>query len=136
MQHPAAYMKSVHIALQLMGVRVLLGSGGDEGRKATKILVRLLSEGWSTVISPDGPSGPARILKKGVLHIAKESQVPVVPVRLRAERTLRFPSWDRKPIPLPLSRISVVFGEPVTVTKSSFDEAGEVLSKRMSGAET
>ena len=41
MQHPAAYMKSVHIALQLMGVRVLLGSGGEEGRKATTTLVRL-----------------------------------------------------------------------------------------------
>lgn len=94
-----------------------------------------LSEGWSTIISPDGPSGPARTLKKGVLHIALESQVPIVPVQLRAERALRLPSWDRKPIPLPLSRISVVFDEPVTVTKSSFDDAGEVLAKRMSSAE-
>ena len=135
MQHPAAYMKPVHIALQLMGVRVLFGSGGEEGREATATLVRLLREGWSTVISPDGPSGPARTLKKGVLHIALESQVPVVPVRLRAERAVRLRSWDRKPIPLPFTRINVVFDEPVIVTKSSFDGAGEVLAKRMSGAE-
>lgn len=135
MQHPAAYMKPVHIALQLMGVRVLLGSGGEEGREATATLVRLLREGWSTVISPDGPSGPARTLKKGVLHIALESQVPVVPVRLKVERAVRLWSWDRKPIPLPLTRISVVFDEPVIVTKSSFDDAGEVLARRMSGPE-
>jgi hypothetical protein len=36
---------------------------------------------------------------------------------------------------LPFTRISVVFDEPVIVTKSSFDDAGELLAKRMSGAE-
>lgn len=135
MQHTAAYMKPGHIVLQLMGVRVLLGSGGEEGREAAATLVKLLREGWSTAISPDGPSGPARILKKGVLHIALESQVPIVPVRLRARRAVRLRSWDRKPIPLPFTRISVVFGEPVIVTKRNLNEAGEVLAKRMSGAE-
>ncbi len=134
MQHPAAYMKPVHIALQLMGVHVVLGSAGEEGREAAATLVRLLREGWSTVILPDGPSGPARTLKKGVLHIALESQVPVVPVRFRAERAVRLRSWDRKPIPLPFTRISVVFDDPVIVTKSSFDDAGVVLAKRMSGS--
>jgi lysophospholipid acyltransferase (LPLAT)-like uncharacterized protein len=128
-------MKPVHIALQLMGVRILLSSRGEEGREATTTLVRLLREGWSTVISPDGPNGPAGALKKGVLHIAIESQVPVVPVRLRAQRAVRLRSWDKKPIPLPFSRIRIVFDEPVTVTKSSFDDAGEKLVKRMSGAE-
>ena len=135
MQHPAAYMKPVHIALQLMGCRVVLGSGGEEGREAAATLVRLLREGWSTVILPDGPSGPARALKKGLLHIALESQVPIVPVRFRVERALRWWSWDRKSIPLPFSQINVVFDEPVIVTKSGFDDAGEVLAKRMSGAE-
>jgi lysophospholipid acyltransferase (LPLAT)-like uncharacterized protein len=134
MQHPAAYMKPVHIALQLMGFRVVLGSVGEEGREAAATLVRLLKEGWSTVILPDGPSGPVRTLKKGVLHIALESQVPVVPVRFRAERAVRLRSWDRKLIPLPFTRISVVLDEPVIVTRSSFDDACKVLAKRMSGA--
>ena len=53
----------------------------------------------------------------------------------RVGRALRWWSWDRKSIPLPFSQINVVFDEPVIVTKSGFDDAGEVLAKRMSGAE-
>lgn len=135
MQHPAAYMKPVHILLRLMGVRVVLGSGGEEGRQAATTLVGLLKQGWSTAISPDGPSGPARVLKKGVLHIALESGVPVVPVRLDAKPALRLPSWDKKLVPLPFAGIIVVFGKPVTVTKENFAEAGGLLARRMSGTE-
>ena len=134
MQHPAAYMKPVHIVLKLMGVRVLLGSGGEEGREAAATLVRLLGQGWSTAISPDGPSGPAQVLKKGVLHIALESGVPVVPDRFEAKPAVRLRSWDRKLVPMPFARIRVVFGEPLTVTQDNFAEAGRLLAQRMSGA--
>lgn len=135
MQHPAAYMKPIHISLQLMGVRVLLGSGGEEGRHAAAALVPLLRQGWSSVISPDGPSGPTRVLKKGVLHIALESGVPIVPVRCEARPCVRLRSWDRKLVPLPFARISVVFGQPLTVTEDTFADAGRLLAQRMSGAE-
>jgi lysophospholipid acyltransferase (LPLAT)-like uncharacterized protein len=135
MQHPAAYMKPIHIGLRLMSIRVLLGSGGEEGREAAATLVRLLKEGWSTVISPDGPSGPIQVLKKGVLHIARESGVPVVAVRFETGPCVHLPSWDRKLFPLPFARISVVFGEPVIVTQDNFAEAGKLLAQRMSGAE-
>lgn len=134
MQHPAAYMKPIHIVLQLMGVRVLLGSGGEEGRRAAGQLVELLREGWSTAISPDGPGGPVRILKKGVLHIALESQVPILPVRFTVTRSVRLHSWDRKAVPLPLARIAVVFGEPVIVSRVNFEIAGRLLAERLSGA--
>ena len=130
-QHPAAYMKPVHIGLRLMGIRVLLGSGGEEGRKAASELVGLLRQGWSTVISPDGPHGPQGILKKGILHIALQSRVQILPVRFIAPRTFVLPSWDRKPIPLPFSRVTVVIGEPITVTESNFAEAEELLVERM-----
>lgn len=131
MQHPAAYMKPVHLALQLMGVRVLLGSGGEEGQKAAATLVGLLRQGWSTAISPDGPSGPVRVLKKGVLHIARESEVPIVPVRFQARPVMRLPSWDQKQVPLPFARIRVIFGEPITVSDENFEEAAQLLTQGM-----
>lgn len=136
MQHPAAYMKPVHVGLRLMGVRVLLGSRGEEGRKASEDLADLLREGWSTVISPDGPHGPQGVLKKGVLHIALESRVPIFPVRFIASRTFALPSWDKKLLPLPSSRITVVIEEPITVTQSSFGEAAELLATRLTDART
>jgi hypothetical protein len=136
MQHPAAYMKPVHLTLQLMGVRVLLGSGGEEGRKAAATLVRLLRQGWSSAISPDGPSGPFHVLKKGVLHIARDSNVPVVPVRFQVTTVVHLWYGDRKLVPLPFAQIRVIFGEPVTVTEENFEEAAQMLVQGMSGSDT
>lgn len=132
MQHPAAYMKPVHISLQLMGIRILLGSGGEEGREAAAMLAGLLRQGWSTVISPDGPGGPPQVLKKGILHIAADSGVPVVPVRLEAKPAIRLRSWDRKVVPLPFARVRVVFGQPLRVRKENLAEAAAALSEAMS----
>lgn len=131
LQHPSAYMKPIHIGLKLMGIRVLLGSGGEEGRRAVSDLDDLLRQGWSTVVSPDGPHGPHGVLKRGVLHMALQSGIPVVPVRFIASRTFALPSWDKKLLPLPLSRVTVVFGEPIAVTESNFEEAAILLADGM-----
>lgn len=69
-----------------------------------------------------------------MLHIALESGVPVVPVRFEAQPAVRLRSWDSKRVPLPFARIHVVFGEPLTVTRDNFVEAGRLLAQRMSGA--
>ncbi len=127
LQHPAAYMKPTHIFLELMGIRILLGSSGEEGRGAAANLATLLRDGWSTAISPDGPAGPPRSLKKGVLHIARDSGVPIIPVKLEVTPAIPFPTWDRKRLPLPFSRIVVVFGQPIQVTEENFDEAARAL---------
>jgi lysophospholipid acyltransferase (LPLAT)-like uncharacterized protein len=132
MQHPAAFTKPVHVVLRLMGIRILLGSGGEEGRQAAERLVDHLRGGWSTAISPDGPAGPAGVMKKGVLHIALQSGVPVIPVRFVVSRGVNIPSWDGKRAPLPFSRITVIYGEPVIVTEENFEEAGRLLAARMS----
>lgn len=131
LQHPAAYMKPIHIGLKLMRVQVLLGSGDEEGHKAANDLVDLLRKGWSTVISPDGPHGPEGVLKRGVLHISLQSGIPILPVRFIAPRTFTLPSWDKKLLPLPLSEVKVVFGEPIAVNESNFEETAKLLAEGM-----
>ncbi len=121
--HPAAYMKPVHIVFQLMGLeRLLLGSSGEEGRRAVNELAQLIRQGWSTTISPDGPYGPARVLRKGVLHLALQSGAPIVPLTLSASRFIPWPSWDSKKFPLPFSRITVTVDQALIVTHENFDE--------------
>ena len=122
--HPAAYMKPFHCVFQLMGLkRLLLGSSGDEGKKAVNELAKLVRQGWSTTISPDGPKGPARSLKKGVLHIALQSGVPIVPLAISASHFIPIPSWDSKKHPLPFSRVKVVIHEAIRVDSQNFDES-------------
>ena len=129
MQHPAWYTKPVGVFLSMIGVqRFVLGSTGHGGRRAANELVTHLRNGYSTVIAPDGPRGPARTLNKGVLHMALQSGVPIVPMRISATRCFRSRSWDRKMQPLPFSTIHVVVGSPMVVTENTFEEIFEALS--------
>jgi len=126
--HPAAYMKPLHCLFRLMGMKhLLLGSSGIEGRQAVNELAQLVRKGWSTTISPDGPAGPARSLKKGVLHIALQSGVPIVPLAISASRFIAIRSWDSKKHPLPFSRIRVIVHEAIHVDRANLDETASQI---------
>ena len=116
LQHPLWYMKPVHVVLRMLGVRrIVLGSSGHDGRAAADTLVQMLREGYSTFVFPDGPAGPRHELKLGVLHMAQQSGVPIVPLRLSGSRVRRARTWDRKALALPFSTITVRIGEPISV---------------------
>lgn len=129
MQHPLWYMKPIHLLLRIIGVRkIVLGSSGHGGRSAADALVELLRAGYSTIILPDGPAGPRRELKKGVLHIACQSGVPIVPLRLSASRCYHAPTWDRKVQALPFSVVRLSIGRPMTVSDMTLAEAARTLA--------
>ena len=121
---------------RLMGLKpLLLGSAGEEGRRAADDLARLVRHGSSTTISPDGPCGPPRILKKGILHVAAKSGVPVVPLTISASRVVSWPSWDSKKFPLPFGRIRVTVHRPITVNGKNFEEAGRLIAGALGGSD-
>jgi lysophospholipid acyltransferase (LPLAT)-like uncharacterized protein len=130
--HPAAYMRPIHVTIRLAGVeKLILGSSGERGRQAADRLANCLKNGYSTAISPDGPAGPPKVLKKGVLHIALRSGVPIIPLSVRSTRSFPIPSWDSKRIPLPFSKIRVVVHDAVAVTEENFDLATKQLSDEL-----
>ena len=128
MQHPLWYMKPIHVLLRLIGVRkIVLGSTGHDGRRAADELVRRLQAGYSTWLFPDGPAGPPRVIKRGILHIAAQSEVPIVPLRLRASRCVRTHTWDRKQFAVPLSTIWVRIGVPIPVAERALERVEQEL---------
>jgi lysophospholipid acyltransferase (LPLAT)-like uncharacterized protein len=134
--HLAAYMKPIHVVFRLMGLkRLLLGSSGEEGRKAANRLAALVRDGYSTTISPDGPYGPARVLKKGVLRVALQSAVPIVPLTISSSRFISWPSWDAKKFPLPFGKVSVVVHHAIRVNRHNFDECGARIIDALGGCE-
>jgi lysophospholipid acyltransferase (LPLAT)-like uncharacterized protein len=131
-------MRPAHVVFRLMGAgHIVLGSSGEEGRRAANQIARLAAAGYSTTISPDGPYGPPRVLKKGVLHMALQSGVPIVPVTITSSRFIRLKTWDDKRLPLPFSRIIVTVQEPVVVESCDFDEAARRVVRALgeSGSE-
>jgi lysophospholipid acyltransferase (LPLAT)-like uncharacterized protein len=136
--HPSAHMKPIHVTIYLTGVKkIILGSQGEEGRTAADKLVQCLRQGFSTVISPDGPSGPPGTLRKGVLHLALKSGAPIVPLSFMTSQCLQVKSWDSKRFPLPFSKIKVVVHDQILVEAANFAAAAERLKNALdSVAET
>ncbi len=122
MNHPAWYMKPIHVLLNLTGVEhICLGSSGNSGKIALEKVIGYLKHGYSTAIASDGPAGPAKELKSGVLFMSRDAQVPVIPLRFSCSRSYRLGGWDRKFIPHLFSEITVVVGEAVQVKKDNLE---------------
>ncbi len=99
--------------MRCFGFDVVRGSSSKGGKKALIEMARLLKGGNDLAITPDGPRGPAEVLKPGIAHVAKLSGKSVVPVAYAASRYFRLTSWDRLIIPSPFSRGLFVVGEPL-----------------------
>lgn len=125
--------KITHLKLTLLRVGVkkwIPGTTGDGGREALEKVVELLGEGYSTLMTPDGPRGPSKTLRKGVIHMARQSGVPIVAVNFDARKKLVAEGqWDRKWSPRPFSTLRVRLHPPIFVTPENEDEATKMLAE-------
>ena len=132
MNHPLWFMKPVHLILRFMGVKnIFLGSTGHGGMDALSKVVEYLKKGHSTLIACDGPAGPYKDLKQGVLEMSLQSGVPVVPIQFKLSKAFRLKGWDKKRIPLPFSRIEVIFHKPILVNEANYDQSKKEIAISM-----
>jgi lysophospholipid acyltransferase (LPLAT)-like uncharacterized protein len=89
---------------------------------------RLVEAGGQVIVPVDGPVGPPRRSKRGVLQVAQRAQTPIYTVALSARPCLRFRSWDRMLLPLPFARVVCRYGEPFEVPATL--QRGELESLR------
>jgi lysophospholipid acyltransferase (LPLAT)-like uncharacterized protein len=132
--HPLWYMKPIHVFLKLFGVKkIFLGSSGHGGRQAAENLAKALSsKNYSTFINPDGPDGPYHKIKKGVFHLAKQTGLPIIPVRVHSKPAIHLSGWDRKVLSLPFSKMRVRYGKPIYINENSdFEAAAHELKHAM-----
>ena len=120
-RRPLAVLLSQHrdarivgVAAQLRGVQLVRGSSTRGGLQAYRQLLARLRDGQSVCVTPDGPKGPARQVKSGVIQLARHSGCVVVPVAWAATRKRQLRSWDRTVLPLPFGRYLLVLGPPRT----------------------
>lgn len=98
-----------------IGYRTVRGSSTRGGSEALRELSLAASEGHALAITTDGPQGPPRECKPGVVLAAARTGLPVVPTAAAAVRAWTFNSWDRFFIPKPGSIVYVTYGEPIAV---------------------
>jgi lysophospholipid acyltransferase (LPLAT)-like uncharacterized protein len=119
-----------------LGIDSSRGSSSRGGIAGMRSLLRKAAEGWDIAFTPDGPRGPASEVQPGVILAAASTGLPIVPVAVAASRAKRLRSWDRFLIPLPLSTVHFVYGEPLGVARrGDLREAAAELKRRLEGAE-
>lgn len=99
------------------------GSSTRGGSRGLRELLRAARSGRDLAVTPDGPKGPPRVFKKGALVAAQLTGLPMIPMSCGASAAWHFDSWDRFMVPRPLSRVRIVYGEPVRVPRG-IDDAG------------
>ncbi len=110
------------------GFETARGSSTRGGSRGLRQLLRAAREGHDLAVTPDGPKGPPRVFKKGALVAAQITGLPMIPLSVGASAAWHFDSWDRFMVPRPLSRIKIVYGEPVSVPRDAGDEELDALA--------
>ncbi len=98
---------------QRFGVLPTRGSSYRGGVRGLLEIIRLVRQGYIACVTPDGPRGPRYQVQPGIVTLAHKTGAAILPVTYSAKWRKVMRSWDRFILPMPFSRIVVVYGEPI-----------------------
>jgi len=116
--------------IEHMGFGVVRGSSQRKGCVSSMMqLITKIKNGECAAIMVDGPRGPLHKVKGGVITLAKETGVPIIPTYWYSnERTfLHLPSWDKMTTPLFTCHVMNIYGDPIYVNEN--DDKNEIAKK-------
>jgi hypothetical protein len=126
-----------HLAagLKMLGINLVRGSSSRGGAAAVREILRLPAN-THLVVTPDGPRGPRRQAKPGLVFLAAHSGRRIVPTAFSAKRYWTIPGrWTDLTIPKPFTRIYAISGQPIFVkfgaTTSELSETLDRLQTEM-----
>lgn len=118
-----------------MGFRSVRGSSSRGGREAKKELIDILKDRSGVgAITIDGPRGPSHVPKAGVIDIARQSGVPIIPLIPVAKRNWIFTkSWDRFRMPKPFNKVYIFYGKPIWIAEDTPYEDFDKYKSQLKG---
>jgi lysophospholipid acyltransferase (LPLAT)-like uncharacterized protein len=110
----------VSVLCTRLGHRVARGSSRKRdvdkgGREARDEMIEILRSGLPGALTVDGPRGPARVVKPGIIEMARATGLPIVPYLAMSKRCWTFRSWDAFRLPKPFTHIDVHYGEALFI---------------------
>ncbi len=127
--------------MRRLGFHLVRGSSTRGGARAMLEIARFARESSSDLaVAIDGPRGPAREIKEGILFASSRTGLPIVPVGLWVDRAWRTRSWDAHVIGKPLCRAAIAYGPEIRVpggaTRAELRETwSPILARGMEAAE-
>ena len=119
------------------GWNMMRGSSKEKGDVAYKNMINALKKpGNAVFITPDGPTGPARVPKPGGIRAAQATNAAIIPISVHSTRRWGFTNWDTFYLEKPFGKICIQYGEPIFFNKEQdFDECSQILIEKMNEME-
>ncbi len=115
-------------ACKKIGSESSRGSTKKGGQQALDLMIEKMKQtGIPAAFTVDGPKGPRRMVKRGVVVAARETQSKVIPLCIVPEHYIEFNSWDRFKLPLPFSRVILYFSQGIDCST----EPEEILQEKV-----
>lgn len=120
------------------GWNMIRGSSKEQGDIAYKSMIRCLqNSGTILFITPDGPTGPPKIPKLGIIRAAQATQSAIIPTSVFSSRRWGFTNWDTFYLEKPFGKIYIEYGKPILFDKNSDQKyCRKVLVEKMKHVET
>ena len=92
------------------------GSSSRGGANAYLEMVEHVKSGGGAAFTVDGPRGPLKKVKPGVIKLAQQTGAQILPMAALADRYWSLhKSWDKFRIPKPFSKVKLIYGTPIKV---------------------
>jgi len=102
-------------AVEVAGLETVRGSSRRGGAEATRQAIEVARR-RHIAITPDGPLGPRRKTKTGIVYLASRTGNAIVPTATSYSRPWRVRgSWTDLLVPRPCSKAWLVLGTPIEV---------------------
>ena len=96
------------------GWNVIRGSSKEKGDLAYKKMIKILKEPRARLfITPDGPTGPAKIPKLGIVRAAQITNSAIIPISVYSTKRWGFTNWDTFYLEKPFGKIYIEYGQPI-----------------------
>lgn len=112
------------------GFRAVMGSSSRGAARALLEMKREIERGHPVAFTLDGPRGPARVAQPGAVWLAGATGSPILPFHAEGTNFWSARSWDSTQVPKPFTTVSLVIGEPLTVSDTA-DGTIERVSARL-----
>lgn len=101
--------------LSCVGITPIRGSSSRGGARAVKQMMEAASQ-YHIVIATDGPRGPRREVKDGIVYLAAQTGRAIIPVVFEGANCWRpVGKWTDLVVPKPFSQAHMIAGTPIRI---------------------
>ncbi len=116
-----------------LGWKALRGSSSQGGTDVYNEIIDLLNNPPIIIgLTPDGPKGPEKIPKPGIIRAAQKTNSIIIPVGIFSTKNWTFKNWHTFFLEKPFGKIFLQYGKPLLFDENEqFDFCKEKLINAM-----